>query len=316
MDASRGKKILITGITGLLGSNLAEILSDEFIVYGISLHKCISKMNYRIENFDLMDKVELAKFTKKIRPDFIIHAAALANVDECERCTKEAYSLNVEVTENVADAARDINSRLIYISTDQVFDGKRGNYREDDRTNPVNFYGRTKLMGEEAVMNRSNEYVIVRTNFFGWSLRQNLNFAEWLLNSAIKKSPAVLFDDFIFNPLLVNTLSLYLKKIIGANATGIFHTGCVDSCSKYDFGVLLLRAFSIDIKKTNIRKGSISESTLIAKRPRNATLDSKKISAILGEEQDILKNEIDKFKKLFQNKYKLVKEEFHQISAG
>ena len=151
-------KLLITGASGLFGSKLAEIATGKnYEVYsGYSQDRPIYGTAVQ---FDISDKNKVEETFKKIDPEVVVHAATLTDVDKCETNKELAWKINVEGTKNIADAAKKSHSFLIYISTDYVFNGEKGQYKETDITDPVNYYGLTKLKAEELVKNSIEEDV-------------------------------------------------------------------------------------------------------------------------------------------------------------
>ena len=162
------KRLLITGGSGLLGSNIAKLATSKFDVHATYNENEVNMKNVHFFGIDLTRKEQLAKI-EKIKPDFIIHCAALTDVDDCEGNPDKAYNQNVLTSINVASIARKIGAYLIHISTDSVFDGTKGNYKEDDTPNPINVYGKTKLEAEQKVTSIQPDSCIVRTNIYGWN---------------------------------------------------------------------------------------------------------------------------------------------------
>ncbi|MEN7982571.1 MAG: SDR family oxidoreductase, partial [Nanoarchaeota archaeon] len=170
-------KVLITGGSGLLGSNLAEIFCKDFEVF-IIFNKNPVKIDYCNEmKIDLIDFENVEKIIKKINPLIIIHCAALTNVDYCEKNPKEAKEINCDSTKNLARIGKEIGAKFIYISTDSIFDGETGGYSENDIPNPINVYAKTKLEGEEEVRKINGNYIIIRTNIYGKNKIQKFSLA-------------------------------------------------------------------------------------------------------------------------------------------
>ncbi|GAI18632.1 unnamed protein product, partial [marine sediment metagenome] len=191
------KRVLITGASGLLGANVALTASKkkDLEVYAtykshpVRINKC------RTFYLDITHKKEVEQSMLKINPDFVIHTAALANVDQCQQYKREAWVINVSGTENLVEAVEKINSRLVYISTDSVFDGRRGWYTEKDRPNPLNYYAKTKLAGEKIVEGRNGNHTIIRTNIYGWNITGKFSLAEWVIDGLKNRKTLTMFKD-------------------------------------------------------------------------------------------------------------------------
>ena len=241
-------------------------------------------MGYELEGvywdcFDITNLNKLSRWLNYTCPDAIVHCAAMVNVDMCEKNQDYATKLHYESTANLANLLDEDKKKLIYISTDSVFDGtKSGEYVESDEVNPLNVYAKTKLLGEKPVLTIENGLVI-RTNIVGWNVFGKSSFAEWILNGLIKKEQLTLFSDVKFSPIHVIDLSQIINRIIDTKLTGLFHCSSKDCLSKYDFGIKMAEVFNFP--KDKIRKISINDISLDAERPKNMSLSSSKLKSIL-----------------------------------
>ena len=299
------KKIMITGVSGFLGSNLAAAWAGRYDILGVS----------RSAGIDITAPESIVSFAGREKPGIIIHCAAVANVDACERSPDTAWRVYVEGTGNVVRAAREARAKLVYISTDQVFDGKKGDYSEDDEASPVNEYGRTKLAAEKVVTEGMEEHVVLRTNFYGWSIRKEMTFAEWILDAALNGKNITLFRDFIFNPLFTNDLAVIILRMLEKGLNGTFNLGSEEYCSKLEFGKKLLETFNIDFSRTDIKEGVVSDVKLAAERPRNVSLNTAKIRNSLGEEMPGIGEGLGRMKGILERGYPLVKGCFKGLST-
>lgn len=267
----------------MLGTALAEELAKEHIVSGLDKSQC-----------DLADKESL--FKKANNPDVIIHAAAMTNVDLCQKEPSLCWRDNVEGTRNVAEAARKNNSKLIYISTASVFDGEKGGYKEEDIPNPQGFYNLTKLLGEEAALSYENS-LILRINVIGIhpKRKEPANFAEWLKSSLKANKDINLFKDVRINPLTQETISKIVLKIISEwPKQRILHLGSKDIMSKAEIAMMIIDRHKD--YKGKAKAVSISQSGLIAKRGKEITLDVSLAEKTLNIKMPNLKEEINKIK--------------------
>jgi dTDP-4-dehydrorhamnose reductase len=214
------------------------------------------------------------------RPAWVVHCAAAADVDQCERDPAWANRLNVEMADRVAEASTKAGARLVHVSTDAVFDGERGGYRESDLPRPVNVYGRSKLEGEQAVLTRDPGAAVLRTNFFGWHPWGRRGLAEWFLSQFESSVPIPGFVDSWIAPLLVNDLAGLILEITAHGLSGVYHAAGSECLSKYEFGRRLAREFGFD--ETRVRPAHIDEAGLDAPRPRNLCLDNSKLKRDVG----------------------------------
>jgi dTDP-4-dehydrorhamnose reductase len=270
-------KIFITGGSGLLGSKVAEIAQargDEvFSGYAHNLPPYGKALK-----FDLLDEKSISELIHKVEPEVIIHSAALTDVDRCEREPELAYKMNVEGTRAVAKAAEKTGSFLVYISTDYVFDGLRGMYREDDRANPVSYYGYSKLLGEQFCLG-----CIARTCVIYGSRPASgkVNFALWLLNSLKSgKEVRVVMDQFV-TPTLNTNLARMALEVADRSLRGVYNLAGATRISRYDYALELASEFDLDASL--IVPSRIADLRWVAKRPIDSSLDTSKARAELIE---------------------------------
>lgn len=228
--------------------------------------------------FDLLHPVGISNLVNEMRPDVIVHSAALTDVDRCEREKELAYKMNVEGTRVLAEAAENASSFLVYISTDYVFDGLRGMYREDETTNPVNYYGYSKLLGEQFCRG-----CIARTCVIYGSRPASgkVNFALWLINSLRSgKEVHVVTDQFI-TPTLNTNLARMVLEAANRRLRGVFHLAGATRISRYDYAMELARVFDLD--SSLIVPSRMADLKWDAKRPIDSSLDTSKATQMLAE---------------------------------
>ena len=277
----RQEKLLITG-SGLLGSNIVPVAAKDFEVFATYRHHTKQIPRCRLMPLDIRNRQQVDSLLAEIKPALVIHTAALVNVDYCQEHAEEAWVTNTEGTENVAIAAREAGAKLVYISTDSVFDGKKGMYNEQDEPNPVNVYARTKLEGEERVSCHLADSIIVRTAFYGWNpiVNKNLSLAEWVVRNLREGKPLPLFTDVFFSPVFVINLAEVLLEMYQHDLAGVFHVGGSERCSKYAFGRDIAEAFGLDRKL--IEPISIEQAKLKAPRPKDVSLNVSKASGAIN----------------------------------
>jgi len=290
--------LMVTGASGLLGANFCLEASDQgYPVTAIYHTHPISAPNLQPIQANLL--CDSPSLVKQINPDWIIHCAAWTDLEGCEANPQKSHNLHVALSHNLAKAAKNHHAKMVYISTDSVFDGTTGHYTEEDPPAPLNVYAKTKWMGEQAVQKELEENcLILRTNIFGWNAQDKLSLAEWMLSQLASNQTINGFTDVIFAPLLVNTLSQWILRSTQANLSGLYHMGNQTPCSKYDFAQHLAHIFQIE--NPDIRPTSIDQMALKTPRPKNTALNMQAISLILQEPIPTLQSELVKFRALHQ----------------
>lgn len=269
------EKILITG-SGLLASELAKNISNS------EIYLTYRRNNKNIKNsffLDITNKDELEKNILKIKPDSIIHTAAITDLDWCEKNENETLKINTEATINIRKIAERINSKLIFISTDSVFDGRKGEYKEKDERNPINIYSKSKLLAEDGIQ-EYDKSLIIRGTFFGLKNGNKESFFSYLLNELMQKKKIQIPRDKISNGLFVKDFSEIIAKMCKKNLSGIYHLGSTDFKDNVRFAKEIVRIGDFD--EELVEECSFEEifdkKKLVAKRPLNTTLDIEKIS--------------------------------------
>jgi dTDP-4-dehydrorhamnose reductase len=273
-------KILLTGVSGLLGINFAITAAAQHEVLGICHKQVIHSDVFKTTTLDLFDENALSDLITTWRPDCIVHCAALADVDRCEEQPELAHQINVQLTEHIAKIAAIFGVKLLFISTDAVFNGERQLYTELDSTHPINVYGTTKVKAEELVLKYCENAIIARVNFYGWSVTGTRSLAEWVINNLRKNITINGFTDICFCPLLANSLATILLKMLAAELSGIYHVVSSQKITKYEFAVNLAKQFSLD--ETLIVPSSVHHANTKAKRPQNIVLNNRKLISALG----------------------------------
>lgn len=264
-------------------SNIAK--TKKFEVFEGSYSNYI-KMDIR--NIESVENV-----VKKINPDLIINCAALTDIDNIERDSKNAYEVNAYGAENISKIASKYSKRLIHISTDSVFDGKKGNYLESDKPNPINEYSKSKKLGEDLIKENLDDHVIVRTNFYGNYNRKKFLF-NWIIENYKQKKKFNGFTNIFFNPLEIENLSLSLLELSELKYTGILHMGSNKIYSKYEFAKIIGEKLEYNSKL--LSKKEVKDEEFIAKRPHNTTLSNKLSKKIINNNFDSLETWLEKMK--------------------
>ena len=268
-------RLYITGIAGLLGNNIVKRLVNRCEITGVDILD-LDIPNITYEKFSLYEKERLRLHIAQVKPDAVIHTAAAVNVDECEENPQWAYKLNKETTGDIAEICNELGIKLVYISSDAVFDGESEElYQETDLVNPLNVYAKTKLDGERLVLNYSRNLVF-RTNIYGQNIQNKKSFGEWILSSLEEGKVLNMFEDIDFSPILVSDLAEIIYKALEKDLCGLYHvcaTGCI---TKYDFGIKLKELF--ELKTGNINRVQSEMMHFKAKRSKHMGMSNAKIS--------------------------------------
>lgn len=274
--------ILITGASGLLGRRLAQTLSlQDHRITGLYCNHptwVADRVNIAYYQCDLSREYELMTLFARheLRPEVIVHCAALTDVDRCEEDKILAYATNVLSTRHIFRASVRVDARLIYISTPSVFPGCRGGYAEDDVPSPSNFYSLTKLLGEEVVLSRPGS-LIIRADILGIHpvRRQGKNLMEWLVRMVGQNNDLKLFYDVRTNPISDITLAEIIEALLSYDGEeNIFHFGSSDIVSKADIGRLVIEYFQD--YNGDVQEVSVESLGLTAARPKEMWLDTRK----------------------------------------
>ena len=283
--------VLVIG-SGFLGGNIVnEFRNNEIKVIGTNYNKNSSdEIHFDITNMD-----SIVSCVKKYSPQVIINCAANVNVDDLENNEKLAFSINAYGAENIARVCKNNKIRLLHISSDAVFDGQKGMYVEEDVTNPVNIYAKSKMLGEKLISKNLENYVIIRTNFYGFHKQDKFLF-NWILSKLKNNETFTGFNDVFFNPLEVTNLSKMIYELSEKNFCGILHLSSDEIFSKFEFATKISEFFGFD--SNLIKKASIDELGLNAKRPKNTTLVNNKAKNLL----DTKIQKLDSWLRDIQNK--------------
>lgn len=271
-------KILVTGINGLLGKDVAaELLKyEDNQVFGIGRADCLMKgVDYT--KLDITDFNMLTDYLHKNSIEAIVHCAAITKPDQCEKEPELAYKTNVEATGVLADHG----CRMIYMSSDAVFSGTKGDYKEDDTPDPLNLYGELKAKGETVTLKNKNG-VVLRSSIYGYNTNSNVSIAQWGIANIRKHHPMRGFNDVIINPLYSKQIAEIMAKLLKNDYCGVLNIGCLEKVSKYDFFCTIARKMGIE--PNFIESCSIDVMGFDVPRCKNTTLDVSRLKEVLGKE--------------------------------
>jgi dTDP-4-dehydrorhamnose reductase len=275
------KRIVVTGVSGFLGRYVAESLKDRYQVLGTYHNHLTALEGCELFRLDVADAVGVRQTLQTFRPDVVVHTAALGDVDACERHPDDAYRVNVQGTEAIAQAVVQVRAKLIYISTDQVYDGARRDYDETEVPHPLMVYGKTKLEGEARTATICHDAVILRLALlYGWGTTSRLNFVDWLAEQLRTGQEVPLFVDQYRTPLYAAQAAEAIERLIDApEVHGVFNLGGGERINRYAFGLKFCEVFNFPTGQ--LKPVEMPSRAQMAARPRDCSLSSAKISARL-----------------------------------
>jgi dTDP-4-dehydrorhamnose reductase len=259
------RKILVTGASGTVGSYIASIFSDDALFLP-SRHE-----------MDIADKEQVTRFFDDIHPMAVIHLAAKTNVDECEKNTDEANRVNAQGTQNIAEECKKNGVILIYISTGAVFNGKKKYFTEPDKPDPINVYGKTKLLGEKAVQELVKNHVILRAGWVVGGANKEKKFISYILKQINDGAKEINIVNDTFGTLTyAKELVQYIKILLDTDAQGIYHFGSTGSCSRYEIAKHLVNLLQKDVAVNPVASSFFADK-FFAPRPINEVIKSIKL---------------------------------------
>ena len=284
-------KVLVTGSAGLVGRQVVKDLSNShqvFSCYNESKPEYGDSVKMDLKNHEMISSI----LTEK-KPEIVIHLGAMTGVDLCEKKRTSASEINTKATEIIAKECSKLNSFLVYVSTDYVFDGNLGMYKEDDITNPLGFYGESKLEGEKVVQNFSTNWCIARTSTpFGLHPTKK-SFPMWVIENLQKqKQIDVLIDQFT-SPTYIPNLSRMLIEISERRITGIIHAAGASKISRYQMASMISDKLNLD--GTLLKQITINKMKWVARRPKDSSLDVSRASSILNEKPQKIDQSLNLF---------------------
>ena len=269
--------LIVTGTGGQVGGAVARQAMDKYETIGTFRNRR-PQLECRTEEIDLLNLESIRSLIHETVPSIVVHAAAMTGVDACEREPASANAINKRATEIIARSCREVGAHMVYVSTDYVFDGMKGNYTEEDGVNPLQTYGITKLAGEESVrQSLPDSSTIVRTSVVFDSISQN--FVTWLVDAMSKKESVTVIDDQYITPTHASDLARKILMLVEMEKIGIWNVACNDRLNRFDFAKSISERFGFDTKK--LKRGKMSEMPWTAVRPRDSSLCTEKLSGII-----------------------------------
>lgn len=255
-------KCLVTGFNGQLGYDVVKELERRNI-------ECLGIDKNEL---DLTQKDDVYNYIKKYNPDVVIHCAAYTQVDKAEENKELCFDVNVNATKYIVDVCKEIDAKILYISTDYVFNGNVEDYHKvDEKADPINYYGLTKYLGEEEVRKNEKHFIVRISWVFG--INGN-NFIKTMLKLSETKDELSVVCDQIGSPTYTYDLAKLLVDMISTDKYGTYHATNEDICSWYEFAKYIFEINNIDIK---VNKVLTKDYKTLAKRPYNSKLDKSSL---------------------------------------
>jgi len=279
------KTLLVLGASGLTGYKSMQLAKKRFEAYGTFNMRKLSSPDKSMLQLDVTKEDMLKKTFSEISPDIVLNTTALHNVDYCESHQGEAFNINAKVVGIIASLCNNLGSRLIHISTDFVFDGRKGNYSESDFPNPQSVYAKSKLEGEVQAKKAASYSILRPSVVYGWtpleiqgsisSSGKPMNFALWALSKMSKSEELKVVNDQYTSPTLADVLAAIALRVAVKETNDLYHVSGTSCMSRYEFTrkIAASMGYSADIIQP-IESKSIAQT---AKRPMNSCLNCEKL---------------------------------------
>lgn len=279
-------KVLITGANGFLGHYLTEqLLMKGYTVLATGKGNCrlpfSQHENFQYLSMDFTEPDIVKNVLSENKPGVVVHAGAISKPDDCELDQPMAYKINVEGTLNLLSNAAILKSQFIFISTDFIFDGEQGMYKEEDPAKPVNYYGKTKAIAEEAVKKHEHDWAIVRTVLvYGKPLTGRQNILSIVKEKLVKGEEYRVVNDQVRTPTYVEDLATGIVLIIEKKAKGVFHLSGEDVLTPYEMAIQTAKYLGIN--DAVIKKVTAADFSQPARRPLKTGFIIEKAKKELG----------------------------------
>ena len=264
-----GIRVLVIGGSGFVG----KYLMNYFSCHGTSTSGETGYIKLNITDIKSLNII-----LKKENPDLVINASGITNVDYCETHIDEAMKINGFAVENLANAIEDVGATLCHISTDYVYSGEECKYTEEDETEPVNVYGKSKLLGEQLIRGRKNIILRISTPYGFNITKKKITFLEFIVSNLKAKKPVKIVDDQFTSPTFLNEIPIAIETLYDLKKTGIYNLGSTECLSRFEFAEIVSAVFKLNYEL--ILRAKTSEIPFIAKRPKNCCMRSEKLKSI------------------------------------
>ena len=274
------KRLLITGGSGFVGGHLLGQARKDWEVHATYESRPFQFSSVTTIPLSLGNPYQIGRVLEQIRPHVLIHAAAKGDLELCEKDPAAAFRINAEATRILSRLCAAHSCRLVYVSTDMVFDGREGNYSESGPANPINVYGRSKLDGEMQVLSECPQAAVARSALiYGKPVTGSNSFSEKILVQVYSGKTCPLYTDQIRSPILVDDLACALLELAGNDFQGIIHLGGRDSVVRFTFGTALAEVAHFE--KSLLKPVRMDDVPTEAPRPRDSSLDTGMARSVL-----------------------------------
>lgn len=286
-------KVLIAGARGLLGQKTMEVFRRES---EYELVPCeLSAGEEGFVELDITDRQLVIDTIGDLKPSVIVNAAAFTDVDRAETEREIAYKVNASAVGYLAEAAHIFGAKLVHISTDYVFNGRKGNYAEESLPEPIGYYGKTKLAGENLAKSQLDDLAILRTQvLYGYGKGIKKNFVLWVLEKLSGGEKFSVVTDQIGNPTLADELAFAILKVVKKNARGLYHVSGFETMSRYEFAGQIAEVFSFD--RAAISSMTSDKLQQKARRPMNSSFICLKAQTDLGISMPSVRDSLSRMK--------------------
>ena len=241
------KRLLITGASGLLGRALVKHCSSRFEVHGTYLTRKYNPNKCSLKQLDLQKPAEIEECLDSVQPSIVIHAAGLTDIQFCQKNQQEAENVNYRATAQLAAFCTQRAIRLVYLSSDMVFDGEKGDYNEDQEPHPLNYYGMSKLNAEETVRTICENYVIARINLvYGHCESKKKTMTDRILIANWSGRPYSIYQGQIRSPISIDVAARAVRELTEGDFSGFFHLGGLEKIERWEFAVKLISLLRLD----------------------------------------------------------------------
>jgi dTDP-4-dehydrorhamnose reductase len=284
-------KILILGASGLIGIPLTKKLRSFYQIYTTyNRHKFFQDSI----KLDICSSRQLSKLFHDIQPDIVINLCGIyQNLDFCENNKNLVLDVNSRSLISISKLCNEFNSHLISISSDHVFDGSQGNYKEEDVPSPYNFYGESRLLGEKNIRSYCKNYCIVRTSMIFGKNPNRETLSEWILNAPKNNEKLKLINDQFMTPTYLPNFCNMLKEVIDSKYTQILHLAGPEKISRYEFAVKLFEKFNLD--KNFLIPVSKKSFNFSKNMPFDSSLNTDKANMLLKNKPQNLDKSIENY---------------------
>ncbi len=288
------KNVVFTGGSSLLAQSwIRNETPDHSFILGIHNRK-LDQKKWKTAIFDYEDESKLYSQLKSLNVDILINCIGLTNVENCEKNKEKAFQSNAIIAKNISKVCKELSIKMVHISTDHLFEGKKAFAEENLPKDPLNIYAESKGQGEDFILDKNPDAIIIRTNFFGWGPNYKSSFSDKILKSLANSETINLFCDVFFTPVSVDILRKNIYTLLRKNAKGIYNVCSNERITKYQFGLILAKEFGYSSKLIN--PVSINEIPNLTLRPKDMSLSNHKICAYLGTTMPSIEKQIHKLK--------------------